>query len=99
MSSKSPAMRIEVFMAAQVSLRFSGLGSQRVPRSDQASVTTRPRNLGNLVGAWAKQNSRRLYCDRVVEQPFLAHTRWSATCLGGRLLPMIRLPLRTVSAM
>ena len=37
--------------------------------------------------------------DRVVEQPFLAQTRWSVTCFGARLLPLIRLPLRTVSAM
>ena len=63
----------------------------------QFSEAIRPRTRGNFAGAWAKQNSRRLYLDNTVSHLLDLHVRCSMICLGARALPVILFPLRTLS--
>lgn len=58
--------------------------------------TILPLTRGNRTGAWAWQYSALLYCESLVSQPFLAHTRPVANRFDGRVMPLIAAPL-TVS--
>ncbi len=76
-TSRDDCPETKVVGVRQGAGRATGLEPGGLPAegSPQFSGATRPRNRGNLVGACAKQYSRRLYFDSFVEQSLVAQVR------------------------